>query len=216
MTDPHQALRLASSALNTIDVQRDFLSEAPYGVPGTTEVLPAVLETIEAFRAAGRPIVHVVRLYEPGGSDADLVRRTLLAGGVDLVAPHSAGSQLAKGMLPGAEELDPELLRAGGVQQVGPYDHVIYKPRWGAFYRTPLEAFLRERDVDSLVVVGCNLPNCPRATLIEASERDYRVGVVPEALSQTTQERLEEMSRIGVELLDLRTLCQQLEALTAE
>lgn len=203
MTDPYLALNFATSALVTIDVQRDFLSEAPYGVPGTTEVLPAIVETAEAFRSAGRPVVHVVRLYEPGGSDADLVRRSLLAGGVRLVAPGSAGSQLADGLLPGDEPLSPAVLQAGEVQLVGDTDSIIYKPRWGAFYRTPLEGFLRERGVDSLVVVGCNLPNCPRATLIEASERDFRVAVVPEALSRTSDDALRELSGVGVGVLDL-------------
>ena len=32
----------------------------------------------------------------------------------------------------------------------------------------------RALGVDTIVVAGCNLPNCPRATLFEASERDFR------------------------------------------
>ncbi|MGK5440355.1 cysteine hydrolase family protein [Micromonospora sp. URMC 105] len=172
-----------------------------------------MIDTIEAFRAAGRPVVHVVRFYQPGGSDAERVRRALLAGGVELVAPHSPGSRLADGLLPpGAPELDPELLRGGGVQQVGERDHIIYKPRWGAFHRTPLERLLGEWGVDSLVVVGCNLPNCPRATLIEASERDFRVAVVPEAMSQVSAQGLEEVRQIGVRLLDLPTVRRALAA----
>ncbi|MFF4618819.1 isochorismatase family protein [Nonomuraea jabiensis] len=75
ITDPHLAPRWATSALLTIDVQRDFLSEAPYGVAGTSEVLPALAGLAAAFRAAGRPIVHIVRLYDPDGHDADRVRR---------------------------------------------------------------------------------------------------------------------------------------------
>ncbi|MFI6737748.1 hypothetical protein ACIBI9_32915 [Nonomuraea sp. NPDC050451] len=42
-------------------MQRDFLSEAPYGVAGTSEVLPTPASLTAAFRAAGRPIVHIVR-----------------------------------------------------------------------------------------------------------------------------------------------------------
>ena len=37
------------------------------------------------------------------------------------------------------------LLLAGGVQALGPSESAIYKPRWGAFYETPLEEHLRER-----------------------------------------------------------------------
>ena len=43
-------------------------------IPGTAEVLPALAQLVAAFRGAGRPVVHVVRLYD--GEDVDLVRRT--------------------------------------------------------------------------------------------------------------------------------------------
>lgn len=76
-TEPH----FDTSALMVIDVQRDLLSEAPYGMPGTTEILPALRWIVSAFRAAGRHVVHVVRLYEEGGGNADLVRRCLLESG---------------------------------------------------------------------------------------------------------------------------------------
>jgi len=83
------------SALLTIDLQRDFLSDGPYHIAGTTEVLPAVRRLVEAYRAAKRPIVHAVRLYLPDGSNADLCRRALLASGASIVLPGSPGSQLA-------------------------------------------------------------------------------------------------------------------------
>ncbi|MFL0160306.1 hypothetical protein [Mycobacteroides chelonae] len=35
-------------------------------VPGTADRIPALGRLIAAFRQAGRPIVHVVRLYIPG------------------------------------------------------------------------------------------------------------------------------------------------------
>ncbi|GAA2593814.1 cysteine hydrolase [Dactylosporangium fulvum] len=204
VTDPHLALHFPTSALITIDVQRDFLSDAPYGIPGTTEVLPEVVAAVEAFRAAGRPVVHVIRLYEKGGGNADRVRRGLLSTGVELATPGSHGSRLAPGMLPEpAADLDHELLLGGGVQQVGPAEFIVYKPRWGAFYETPLQDLLTARGVDSLVFVGCNLPNCPRASLIEASERDFRVALVPSAVSRTSEQGLAEVAGLGVLLLSL-------------
>ncbi|MEU1507400.1 cysteine hydrolase [Kitasatospora sp. NPDC005748] len=205
--DPHLAPHPASSALVTIDLQRDFLSESPYGIPGTTEVLPQVRRTVEAFRAAGRPVVHVVRLYEKGGGNADLVRRTLLASGTDLVSPGSEGSGLAPALAPlGAPPLDPELLLAGRAQALGPSEYAIFKPRWGAFYRTPLQELLEGHGVDTVVLVGCNFPNCPRATLIQASERDYRVVAVPDAISRTSEQGLAEVAGLGVQLLDTAEL----------
>ncbi|MGW1012412.1 cysteine hydrolase family protein [Streptomyces termitum] len=201
--DPYLVPRLATSALVTIDLQNDFLSESPHGIPGTTEVLPRVRRLTEEFRAAGRPVFHVVRLYEKGGGNADLVRRTLLADGTAVVAPGTPGSELAAGIAPAdAPALDPEaLLRGPGHQLLGPREYAVFKPRWGAFYRTSLEGLLAEHGVDTLVFTGCNLPNCPRAALIEASERDFRLVAVEDALSRTSEQGLAEIAGIGVQVL---------------
>ncbi|GAA0974910.1 cysteine hydrolase [Acrocarpospora macrocephala] len=200
--DPHLVPHWDTVALVTIDVQRDFLSESPYGIAGTTEILPNLGILAKAFRGAGRPIVHIVRIYEPGGGNADLVRRSLLGGGARIAAPGSEGSQLAPGLAPdAAPELDHARLLAGETQELGPREYAIFKPRWGAFYQTPLQDELHRLGVDSIVFAGCNFPNCPRASIIQASERDYRVIVATDALSQGSEQGLREVSRMGVQLM---------------
>ncbi|WP_405950595.1 cysteine hydrolase [Streptomyces prunicolor] len=213
LQDAYTAPNFATSALIVIDVQRDFLSEASYGVPGTTEILPALRRSVSTFRTAGRPVVHVVRLYEEGGGNADLVRRRLLEWGVRIAAPGTPGSEPADGLLPeGASALDPELLLSGRPQRLGPYDHAVFKPRWGAIYRTCLEELLGKLGVDTLVFAGCNLPNCPRASIVQASERDFRVALVRDAVSPVTDSAWTELAGIGVGILDTAAL----EALLAE
>ena len=129
-----------SAALLLIDVQRDFyLDDAPMCIAGTRAAIPEMAKLTTAFRARGLPIVHVVRLYRPDGSNVDLVRRRVIEQGAQIAAPGSSGSQIAPELLPNTVELDHELLLTGGLQQAGPAEHVIYKPRWGAFYRTELE-----------------------------------------------------------------------------
>ncbi|MGW4945945.1 cysteine hydrolase family protein [Actinoplanes sp. NPDC004185] len=199
MTDPHLAPHWESSALVTIDMQRDFLSGRPYGLAGTTEIIPSLRSLIDAFRAAPRPIVHIVRLYQ--GDDVDRVRRTLIDGGGRLARPGTDGRLLAPGLLPGdAPDLDDKLLLDGRAQELGPDEYALFKPRWGAFYRTPLDELLRERGIDTVVFAGCNLPNCPRASMIEASERDYRVVLATDAISQATEQSFREIAGIGVVL----------------
>ncbi len=189
------------AALVLIDVQNDFVDGAA-PIAGTAEAVGAMAELAAAFRAAGLPIVHVVRSYEPGEHDVDLVRREAIEGGARIVAPGSAGAGLPEALQPaGAPDLDWTLLRSGHVQSLGPRESVLYKPRWSAFHRTELEDFLRGQDVTTIVVAGCNLPNCPRATLFDASERDFRAVLVPDATSQTTPERLSDLALIGVQLL---------------
>jgi nicotinamidase-related amidase len=177
--DPQVAPHWGSAALVTIDMQRDFLTEGAFGVPGTTEILPKLGALIDAFRVAGRPIVHIVRLYH--GSDAERVRRTLIENGADFVRPGTPGRLLADPIT--AVELDDERLLKGEPQPLGPNEWALYKPRWGAFYRTRLDELLAEHSIDTLVFGGCNLPNCPRASIIEAHERDFRVVLATDAVS---------------------------------
>ena len=199
-----------SAALVVIDVQRDFLDDGPWTIAGTSAVLPNLMSLIEAFREAGRPIVHMVRFYEPGGTDVDLLRRDSIEGGTKMAAPGTDGAEIATGLLPGDTQIDAELLLSGNPQAVSDDEIILFKPRWSAFFRTNLESWLRERNVDTVVVAGCNLPNCPRATLFDASERDFRTVLVRDAVSQTTEARLADVQRIGVEL---RTTAEAAESL---
>lgn len=186
------------SALLLIDVQNDFLDDGAAPITGTSAILPNLAGLAEAFRAAGRPVLHVVRLYRPDGSDVDLPRRAAIEAGVAMAAPGSPGSQIAPVLLPGPVELDPDVLLAGGLQQLSPAEAIVFKPRWSAFYRTGVERWLHDNRCDTVVVAGCNLPNCPRATLFDASERDFRGVLVTDAVSQTSTERVADLAAIGV------------------
>jgi len=191
----------AASALITIDVQRDVLDGGALAVPGTTAVLPAIELLLGAFRAADRPIVHMVRLYQADGTDVDLSRRARLEAGEPLLLAGSPGSQLAPGLLldPGTE-LDAERLLLGLPQRIGPAEVVVFKPRWGAFYRTSLAQHLEGVDVNTLVFCGANFPNCPRTSIYEASERDFRTVLVTDAVSVLSSEATAELGAIGVAL----------------
>ncbi len=90
-TEPHPG----TSALLTIDVQRDFsLPGAPLEIAGTMDVLPNIRRLVDAFRADGRLIVHVVRLYAEDGSNVDPVRRAAVEGGLPALTPGSDGAEL--------------------------------------------------------------------------------------------------------------------------
>jgi nicotinamidase-related amidase len=192
--------QFARAALLTIDMQADFVS-GPHAVPGTEQIAPAVARLARAFRDAGRPVVHLVRLYLPDGSNADICRRSLIGSGARLVAPHSPGSSLADGLAPpGAASLDPDLL-SGRAQPLADGEHAVYKPRWSAFYQTPLRTHLDDLGVSTLVVAGCNYPNCPRATIYDASARDYRLVIAEDATSGFGEHSRPEMTGIAVRCL---------------
>ncbi|MBN2232468.1 MAG: cysteine hydrolase [Deltaproteobacteria bacterium] len=202
MTDSHTAPEWEHAALLTVDVQNDFtLSGAPAEIPGTLEKVPEMARLAAGFRHAGRPIIHIVRLYRADGEDADACRRQLLAGGVSLVRPGTPGADVVADLLPpDGAPMDPDLLLRGEPQHIAKHEWLVYKPRWGAFYRTGLEPLLHGLRVTTLVICGCNFPNCPRATIYEASERDYRLAVPPAALSGIYDRGVAELAAIGVAL----------------
>jgi nicotinamidase-related amidase len=215
VSDPYTTPDFASAALITIDTQRDVLDGGPLEVPGTSAVLGRMSVLVNAFRKAEGPIVHVVRLYEADGSNVDLCRRSAVQSGRRMLVCGGSGAQLAAELLPDSDlTLDTELLLAGGIQMLGPGEVAMYKPRWGAFYRTPLEGHLRELGVSTLAFSGCNFPNCPRTSIYEASERDFRVAVVRDAISGLYERGEGELTNIGVHLVSTAALVDTLGALT--
>ena len=191
------------AALVTIDVQRDTLDGQPFEVPGTSAAVPQIARAVQFFRTRSQPIVHVVRLYRADGTNADPCRRRLIERGSQFVIAGSAGAELARPLLPSREiALDVDLLLAGELQTIGPAEWIMYKPRWGAFFRTRLEQHLRSLQVSTLVFAGCNFPNCPRASIYEASERDFRIVVLADALSGLYPVGRKELENIGVRIVD--------------
>jgi nicotinamidase-related amidase len=191
-----------SAALITIDTQIDTLDGEPLEIPGTSQAVPQIAALAAAFRNAHRPVVHVVRLYRKDGSNVDLCRRAAVEEGAEILPPGSRGAQLAPGLLGDSGlQLDSEALLAGEVQRVGETEVVIYKPRWGAFYETPLESHLREQQVSTIVFCGCNFPNCPRTSIYEASERDFRIVLADDAVSGFYERGRTELENIGVALM---------------
>lgn len=209
--DPYTAPDFAAAALITIDAQRDVLDGGSLEVPGTSEALGAMRSLVMGFRAAERPIAHVVRLYEPDGSNVDLCRRSAVEDDPRALITGSEGSQLAGELLPELGiALDHKLLLGGGVQRVGPDEAVIYKPRWGAFYETALEGYLRKQQVTTLVFCGANFPNCPRTSIYEASERDFRVVAARDAISGLYRQGEKELIAIGVHLMPSQNIVREL------
>jgi nicotinamidase-related amidase len=201
----------SAAGLITIDTQRDTLDGQPLEIPGTSAILPNMRRLLGAFRANQQPIVHVVRLYKSDGSNVDLCRRVAVETGQAVLAPDTPGSQLAPGLLPDNRlSLDCSVLLSCNVQTVSGQEGIIYKPRWGAFYQTCLEGHLRRLGVTTTIFTGCNFPNCPRTSIMEASERDFRVVLVRDAVSGLNKRDEVEMEKIGVAVLSTEELILRL------
>jgi nicotinamidase-related amidase len=177
--------------------------DATAEIPGTLQAVQYIQRLVHVYREKGYPIIHIIRLYHADGSNVDLCRRRVIENGKQVVIPGSYGAELMDELKPSSTtRLDSTLLLSGHLQQIGTIEWIMYKPRWGAFYDTLLEKHLHNLDVNTVVVCGCNFPNCPRTTIYEASERDFRIILVKDATSLIYNIGLEELENIGVSLMN--------------
>jgi nicotinamidase-related amidase len=190
-------------ALLTVNGQRDFtLPDSPLAAPGVRCALPQMKRLAEGFRVHGLPIFHAVRLHRCDGSNVDAFRRQAVEEGLRILMPGTSGAELVDELRPSPDlRLNPTGLLEGEVSEIAPNEWVMYKPRWGAFYRTDLERHLRDQNVSTLVICGCNFSTSCRATVYEAGARDFRIVLVTDALSGASDEALSELGRIGVYLM---------------
>ncbi|MBI1398205.1 MAG: isochorismatase family protein [Betaproteobacteria bacterium] len=169
----------ARTALVVIDMQRDFLDERGYAAQAGLEVgrlreaIPGVQRLLACARAAGVWIVHTREANAPDLSD---VPPAFLA------ATHRSGAPVGS---PGP--LGRFLIRgeygAGIVDDVAPADRepVIDKPGFSAFEGTPLDAMLRAKGIQTLVLCGITTEVCVSSTLRTAVDRGFRCVTVRDA-----------------------------------
>ena len=177
-------------ALLIIDMQNGRLQpQSPLCIRGALATVPACARVISACRAAGVPVIFINRAYRADGSDVELTRRQVWARGGKPLTPGSTG--------PLSVENPPEFGRASG-------DYEIIKPRYSAFFQTPLDLLLRRLGVDTVVLTGTTTPNCIRTTCYDAISLDYRVVVVEDCCSSNTeaiqQANMLDMGNVGAEV----------------
>lgn len=122
--------RIGHSVLITIDTQNDFtLNGAPAQIAGTKEVIQNMVRLLETYRRKGLPIVHVIRLYLPNGSNVDLCRKQAIEEGTEIVTPGSEGAELVHALKPDpAAKNNATDLLSGQLQKIGPNEYIMYKP----------------------------------------------------------------------------------------
>ena len=123
MIDPKRA------ALIMIDMQNGFIDPASsLCVAGAAATVPACARALATARDAGMVVFHVRRAYAPDGSDVEPVRHRIWQEG---------GRPLC------VEGDDPESLDAPDLLKPADGDRVMVKPRFSAFFDTPLADVLR-------------------------------------------------------------------------
>jgi nicotinamidase-related amidase len=178
---------MGRSALLVIDMQNDIAHPEGQGfIPDAAHKTGVMAAILDAFREAREPVIHAVRSYRTDTWDVERFR----------VPPFQAGRGFLIEKSWGQREVD-RLTPEGG-------EPVVVKQRFSAFAFTELDLLLRRAGVTKIVVVGVNLPNCPRTTMYDAVGLDYDVIAVADALATTSDEthrlNLQDLAAIGVRI----------------
>ena len=169
------ALSTSACALVLIDMQRDFLEPDGFGASLGNDVrrLQAALapcrEALQLARERGMLVIHTREGHRADLSDAPPAKVSRGAPSRRIGDVGPMGRILVRGE-PG-HDIVPELAPAPG-------EPVIDKPGKGAFYATELDAILKNRGIDVLLVGGVTTEVCVHTTVREANDRGYRCVVL--------------------------------------
>jgi maleamate amidohydrolase len=157
-------------ALLLIDCYRKVFGDRPHTLaegiddhPSTCgtagwDALPHLESVLGAARRAGVPVLHTTGDARPGVGGGAVTRRVRLPG-----EDEEAGLAFVESLAP----------RDGEV--------VVRKSRASAFFGTPLSTWLRQLEVDTVVLAGETTSGCVRATAVDAYSHGFNVAVVEEA-----------------------------------
>ncbi len=160
---PFQA---AHAALLVVDMQGFFLDKRSHAfVPAGKAIVPNLRKLLDAFRKRGRPVFFTrfaVKAGEEKGSIGQWWGNSVEEGGPD-------------------SRIIPELAPVKG-------EIVLRKKSYDAFRGTKLEAMLREKKIDTLLIAGVLTHLCCDSTARAAFERGFRVFLPVDALASYNEE----------------------------
>lgn len=159
MSHPLPAIDPARAALLVMDYQAGILDQ----LPGGPELLTRAAETIGRARRAGAQVGFVRVAFED--ADYDGIPPTSMMGARIASAGRAFHADSPATAIP--EQVAPE---AG--------DIVVRKTRVGAFSTTDLDAQLRARGIDTLLLAGISTSGVVLSTVRDAHDRDYQVFVL--------------------------------------
>lgn len=140
-------------ALLVIDLQQEFFQTGPLA-ERRDRLAHAVNELVDGAHEAKIPVIWIRQEYKADLSDAPLYNRK------NNKPVTIEGTEGVKLLL--------ELHQHEG-------DIEIIKKRFSSFFQTNLEAVLKEKRIDTLILTGINTMTCVRTTAIDAYMRDYYV-----------------------------------------
>lgn len=170
-------INISRSAVIVVDMQNDFGAEggmfhrAGIDISAIRAAVAPTRNVLTAARRAGILIVYLKMAFKPDLSDAgpaespNFSRHSLLGVGTPIQAPNGDASRVLI-----RDTWNTDILAA-----LVPLDEdiVIYKHRFSGFFETDLDAILKRRGINQLIVTGCTTSICVESTIRDAMFRDY-------------------------------------------
>ena len=168
----HDALDPGRTALVVVDMQVAFMAPGkPSEVPMARAIVPNVNRLAAALRARGGLVVWVLNTF----TDAVFEDWSSFLGGT---YGGAISKQIVENLKEGSDghRLWPELAAAPG-------DLTVRKNRFSAFLpgASDLEARLRERGIDTVIIVGTLTNVCSESSARDAMMRNFHVVFVADA-----------------------------------
>jgi nicotinamidase-related amidase len=158
------------AALLVMDYQNGIVGM----VESSDELLAIAHNLIKTFREHGGTIGYV----RVGFADGDLDNVPVTSGMAAMITPERREMMHADAP---ATQIDNEIAPQEG-------DIVVRKQRVGAFSTTDLDAQLKARGIDTLVLAGISTSGVVLSTVLDAFDRDYRVIVLSDACADPDAE----------------------------
>jgi ureidoacrylate peracid hydrolase len=169
----------SKTALVVVDMQNGFMptETAHSPCPAAVEIVPNINRLAQAVRATGGAVVWIQTAY----TDETLTSWSTLYG---MVGPSGAEKRKRSLSVGGkGYELWPEL-------KVEPADLIVEKKRYSAFIQgsSDLEAVLRARGLDTLLITGTVTNVCCESTARDAMMRNFKTVMVTDGNAAVTDD----------------------------
>ena len=129
--------------------------------------LAVTADLLETFRAAQLPIVYTTIAYEPGFEDGGVFVKKV---------PSLKILEVGSKMVDVDNRIRPR-----------PDEYVALRKYASAFFNTDVDAYLKARSVDTIIMTGCTTSGCIRASAIDSMQYGYLTVVVEEGVGDRAQ-----------------------------
>ncbi len=151
--DPHR------TALLVVDMQHGFLApESPMSRAAGLEMIPRLNSLIKACRASGLAVVFTRQAFKRDFSDVGLYPEFFPGPPEDYFFVEG--------------RLEAEIYAGMDLTEA---DTIVSKTTFSAFVGTGLHDWLRERDIDTVIIAGVDVHVCCEATARDARHLNLRV-----------------------------------------